>query len=314
MLRNTSVSLFVLSFLILISCKSKDMKKSDPSDTEQTMQEMVKTGIVNITAQDYKFLLPDTIPSGWTNIRFHNNGKETHFFMLNKIPDGITFNEYLNALQPPFDNVIKALRDSGITQQEAGERLMAQMPTWISKVQTMGGSGLIEPGSTNDFTLKLTPGNYEMECYIFTPKNAPHYELGMTSHVIVSDDSTHMTPPEADINLTLSDHKIIPDVEPTAGEHIVAVHFKDPQPFGLGDDIHLVELTDTTDMDKVIEWMNWMNINGLAAPAPARFLGGVQEMPQGYTEYFKVNFKPGNYAWIAESYASQGMVSKFSID
>jgi hypothetical protein len=314
MLKNISISIFLLSFFILISCKSKDMKKSDPSETEQTIQEMAKTGIVNITAQDFKFLLPDTIPSGWVNMKFHNNGKETHFFMLNKIPDGITFNEYLNALQPPFDKVIKALRDSGITQQEAGKRLMAQLPSWTSKIQTMGGSGLIEPGGSVDFTLKLIPGSYEMECYVFTSSDMSHYQLGMTSHVIVSEDSTNRTPPKADINLTLSDHKIIPDVEPTAGEHIVAVHFKDPQSFGIGDDVHLVELTDTTNMNNVIEWMNWMNKDGLTAPAPARFLGGVQEMPQGYTEYFKVNFKPGNYAWVGESYAGQGMVTKFSID
>jgi hypothetical protein len=60
--------------------------------------------------------------------------------------------------------------------------------------------------------------------------------------------------------------------------------------------------------------MNWMNINGLRAPAPVEFLGGTQEMPVGYTSYFTVNLEPGRYAFISESAADKGMVEEFIVE
>jgi hypothetical protein len=75
-----------------------------------------------------------------------------------------------------------------------------------------------------------------------------------------------------------------------------------------------VKLNDNTNINDVIQWMNWMNIDGLRAPAPAEFLGGTQEMPVGYTAYFTVKVEPGNYAWISESGADKGMVNQFTVE
>jgi hypothetical protein len=72
-------------------------------------------------------------------------------------------------------------------------------------------------------------------------------------------------------------------------------------------------MNDTTDIDEVIFWLDWMNIKGLESPAPVEFLGGTQEMPVGYTSYFTVDLVPGNYAWISESSAAKGMVEMFSV-
>lgn len=311
---STLLLVCAISTQVLISCKAKSKPESTNKNSVQTLASVEKTGVIDITAQDFRFLLPDSLPSGWLNMRFHNKGKQTHLFLFDKIPEGVTYQDYLSEVAPPFDEVIKAIRDSGITKQEATKKLFAHMPKWISKAYSVGGSSLIEPGGTNDFTLKMEPGNYVMECYVLTPNDVFHYDLGMDSHVVFVKDSTNLKPPKADINLTLSDHKFISDKTPTAGKHTVAVHFKDPAPLGMGDDVHLVQLTDTTNINKVIDWMNWMNRNGLTAPAPARFLGGVQEMPQGNTAYFRVNLKPGHYAWISEAFASQGMVKQFTVE
>jgi len=67
-------------------------------------------------------------------------------------------------------------------------------------------------------------------------------------------------------------------------------------------------------LDEVVEWMDWMNVDGLRAPSPAAFVGGIHEMPAGYTAFFTVDLEPGRYAWIAESGAELGMVNEFTIE
>ena len=78
--------------------------------------------------------------------------------------------------------------------------------------------------------------------------------------------------------------------------------------------MHLARLQDEVDLDEVTQWMDWMEIAGLQAPAPAEFLGGTQEMPIGHTAYFTVNLEPGRYAWITEASADKGMFNEFTVE
>jgi hypothetical protein len=61
--------------------------------------------------------------------------------------------------------------------------------------------------------------------------------------------------------------------------------------------------------------MDWRQPGGLQTPAPARFVGGLQEMPAGSTGYFTVELEPGRYAWIAEVAEPQnkGMLLTFTV-
>lgn len=309
MKRLLSLTIILVSVSFITSCSSNS--KGEKTDK---MEKVASKGVIHITAHDFKFSGPDSIPSGWVTINFTNQGKETHFFLFNKIPDEISYQEYLNGLQPPFDNVWKALKDSGITKSEAINRLVAGLPKWYGNVKQMGGAGFIDPGKSSTITLKLIPGNYEMECYMKTSSGVFHYALGMVKQITVTNDSTNITPPKADIDITLTNHNIENSGAITPGKHIVAVNFQEQPETGMGNDVHLVQIDDTTDINKVISYMDWLNIDGLQAPAPAHFLGGMHEMPAGNTAYFTVNLKKGRYAWISESYAQQGMMKEFEVD
>ena len=96
--------------------------------------------------------------------------------------------------------------------------------------------------------------------------------------------------------MTLSSAGIAAPGTIPAHEQTVAVHYREQPQMGLGRDVHLVRLEDA-DLDEVLGWMDWMEVQGLRAPAPAEFLGGVQEMPEGYTSYFTVAPEPVRYAW-----------------
>ena len=152
-----------------------------------------------------------------------------------------------------------------------------------------------------------------MECYIKTADGIFHSSLGMQRPITVTSESSGASPPESDIEVTLSNYEIAIEGELTQGEHTVAVHFAEQPAVGLGNDVHVVRLETGTNLDEVVRWMDWMNVDGLRAPAPARFVGGTQEMPVGYTAYFTIELLPGRCAWISEAPAANGMVQGFTV-
>lgn len=272
------------------------------------------SNVVDVTAKDYYFYVSDSIPSGWTTFNFKNEGHATHFFFLTLLPDSISFQRYHNEVMPPFVTAMDTLK-AGASKAEAGALIGSLLPQWYASARVMGGAGLTAPGKTSQTTLKLEPGTYSMECYVKTEDGKFHSELGMIRPLTVTNEISKIKEPgNTDIEITLTNDKIESKGNISGGKHVVAVHFKEQPEFGLGNDVHLVRISGDTNMEKLKQWMDWMNINGLRSPAPAEFLGGTQEMSPGYTSYFTVELEPGNYAWISEPSAERGMIKEFSID
>ncbi len=63
--------------------------------------------------------------------------------------------------------------------------------------------------------------------------------------------------------------------------------------------------------------MNWVNPEGLMEPAPkaVTFIGGVNDMPEGHTGYFKANLEPGKYVLISEvpNASSKNLMKTFEV-
>ena len=269
--------------------------------------------VVAITARDYALDAPDTIASGWTRFQFTNQGQETHFVVFHHVPDDLTLDDYVSQLMPPFDSTEAALQ-RGVPVEEAMQILTAGLPAWFSTVHEMGGAGLVAPGHEEQFTVRLMPGTYVLECYVRNRDGRFHSSLGMLHQLTVTQDSSTVEPPDADLALTVSPDGIAAPGDVRAGTHTVAVHYQN-QPEGLvGYDVHLARLAEGQSAEDVIPWMNWIPVTGLEAPAPVEFLGGVQEMPSGYTAYFTVNIPAGRYVWVSELGADQGMVDTFTVD
>jgi hypothetical protein len=288
--------IFVISLFILGSC-----------DTQK------EESVVEVVARDFNFVVADEISSGWKTFKFTNTGHAEHFFLLDLLPDSITFNQFITDVGHQFDKVFDSIK-AGKSREEAIGMLVERIPQWyFTSVKQMGGTGIISPGESTTVTLKLIPGNYVIECYI-KEKGVFHTALGMARPIKVTEEKSSLTPPKENYEITLSNFKYETEGELKAGENTIAVHFKEHPDAGLGNDVHLVRLEEDTNIDDVIYWMDWMNIKGLESPAPVKFLGGAQEMPVGYTSYFTVNLDPGNYAWIAESSAARGMVELFTVE
>jgi hypothetical protein len=289
---------FILTFIAIVILYSCNTSTND--------------NVVKVIARDFNFEVVDEIQSGWTTFQFENRGQVEHFFLLNLLPDTISFETYHNEATRPFEIVFDSLK-AGKSKTDAIGMLIEMIPGWyFSSVKQMGGTGIVAAGKTTQVTLKLSPGTYAMECYI-KYQGLFHTSLGMIRPIIVLEEASDLEPPKAGMDITLTNYNIETKGEIKTGKNTFAVHFKEHPEFGLGNDVHLIRMGDKTDIDEVIFWLDWMNIKGLESPAPVEFFGGTQEMPVGYTSYFTVDLEPGNYAWISESSAAKGMVKMFTV-
>lgn len=255
--------------------------------------------VVDVTAVDYAFQAPAELASGWTTFRFANEGAEEHFMSLWKLPEGKTLEDYIAEVAPAYGQSYAVLVEGG-TKEEAGAALGGALPEWYGSVVPMGGPGLLSPGRAGETTVRLEPGTYVMECYVKTPEGRFHSELGMIGQLTVTADSTGAEEPTGDADVVLTNTDVRAPASLGVGRHTVGVRFQEQPEVGLGNDIHLVRLEEGTDPAALAAWMDWMNLDGLRAPAPAEFLGGAQEGPAGDAAYFSFEVEPGRYAWVAE--------------
>jgi hypothetical protein len=270
--------------------------------------------VAEYIARDYAFIGPVELPSGWVTLRLNNEGKEPHFVYLTLLPDGITIEDYANDLGAVFDEAWGERLAGAVDREGMLAILGERVPEWYASARVMGGPGLLAPGRTDDATLRLTPGNYVMECYVKNPEGRFHVSLGMAIPITVTEEDSGASPPDADMTITIRNGGYEIEGSPVAGEQTVAVHFAEQPEAATGNDVHVVRLDGDTDLETVVEWMDWMNLEGLQTPAPGTFLGGVQDMPAGSTAYFTMDLEPGRYAFVGEPGAGRGLVHEFVIE
>ena len=318
------VSLVVLTvafFAVALyaACQQTDTEE-EPSPADTTAVDTAvsaapaEAGVMEIAAVDYAFRIPESVPSGWTTIRLANEGEEEHLAVLWKMPGDRGVDDYVEGVVEPFVMAYDSLM-AGVVDEQGMWRIFAENAApWSAEVRAMGGPGFIAPGRTADTTVKLEPGRYVMECYVKTPEGEWHTELGMLAEFVVTDDSTGMSEPDADMELTLSNDAIATEGTLTAGGTTIAVHYAEHPEAGLGNDVHLARLEEDGSIEEIVRWTDWRRAEGLRAPAPALFLGGAQEMPVGYTSYFTVELEPGRYVLLSEATTVDGLVEEFTVE
>jgi len=310
----TPLSLPLTLISLLSACGGADTAKEAPSSSAAAPAAIDATSAgVQVTAHDFSFDAPDSIASGWTRFRFENQGSQTHFFVLDHLPDGRTLDDFIAAAALPFDSAWHGLESGALDKAQAGALLGKLLPPWFAGVEQTGGAGLLAPGGSVIATVHLDPGTYVMECYVKAPDGTFHTSFGMARQLDVAAVERKAPEPTEDLAITFNADGMKAPAQVVAGDHTVAVHYEVQPPAGtLANDVHVARLSDGMDPEDLVPWMDWMNVDGLRAPAPATFLGGVQEVPQGGTAYFTLALTPGRYAWISEN-AERGMVQGFTV-
>ena len=86
----------------LMACQPPEPEGPIETPTETPATEPVETGVVEVTLEDYSFLAPPRLRSGWTTFRMTNNGEQPHFMLFWRLPEGKTFDEYAAEVSQPF--------------------------------------------------------------------------------------------------------------------------------------------------------------------------------------------------------------------
>lgn len=297
----------------LAACQPAD--RVEDADTDASARPGSGANVLDVVARDFAFDAPDRIPSGWTTFRMANAGQQEHFLLLWRLPDGRTFEDYRTGPAAAFGRVWERYAAGEMDRAQAEQALGAELPSWFfTEVEPSGGPALTEPGATSQATVYLEPGTYVMECYVKTPDGRWHSELGMLRELTVTADAAEAAPPVADAQLTLSNYEITASGEIAAGTRTVAVQVQeDPEGF-MAHDVNLFRLEGAAELEQIVAWMDWMDLESFRAPAPGYSLGGLEHMRAGRTGYMTVELRPGRYAWVSEGYGGQGMAREFTVE
>jgi hypothetical protein len=133
---------------------------------------------VVITASEYRFDLPASIPAGLTRVTLKNEGAEGHDAMFMRVNDGATLAQLQAALTTPdFGPIFAASTSFGGPEVDAG----LQATTIVD----------------------LAPGQYMVICVIPDDDGMPHYLMGMQAPLEVTEAAATMARPAAETTVEL---------------------------------------------------------------------------------------------------------------
>jgi hypothetical protein len=307
----TRATVGILALLLLMGCSDGGTRDASKAD---------HTGVMEVIARGLTFEAPAEIAAGWTTIRFRNESTMTHFAMVERMPEGKGIAAQQEEVAPVFQEGMDLLNEG---RSEEAMAAFGRLPDWFGKIVFLGGPGLTSAGHTSEATVLLEPGTYLLECYVktngvFHSYNASPDVYGMVHEFRVTDEPSGAPEPKATLRISISAEHGIESAGPVpSGRQTIAVRFLDQTTHEnfVGHDVHLLRVADDTDLDALEAWMDWSAPGGLQTPAPAEFLGGLNEMPAGSTGYFTVDLEPGKYAWISEvpDASAKGMLKEFEV-
>lgn len=311
-----SLRLFAVSLLAasLVACGAPATEEVAEPTPEPAEEAPSKPGIIHVKAEEFAFTAPPTFPSGWVTLRFDNQGAEPHFVFVLELPEGVTFDDYASQVATPFGELYAKYRAGELDQATFFEQLGAVVPEWFYTARRAGGPGFTAAGRTSETTIHLTPGDYVMECYVrsMDADDTFHSEHGMLRPLVVTDESSGMEAPEADIEITLSNRQLAVEGDLTPGTHVARVRVEEDPEGLIFHNVHLVRLDGEVTGETVASWMNW--VDEMVPPAPAEFLGGAGQASAGAESYVSVTLDPGRYAWVSEMHGLQGLVHEFTVE
>ena len=221
--------------------------------------------ILTVTANDYAFEVPETIPAGLTEVRLVNKGTEMHHVWLIRLSDGKTLKDLLGAIGPD-----------------------GQLPSWARDV---GGPNTPGPNGESMAILRFTAGRYAMLCVIPSKDGKPHVMKGMAKEITVLPATSNTSSANIRISstMTLVDYGFEFSQPLQAGKQTMRVKNAAEQ----GHEVVLIKLAPGKKAMDVLAWMEKME-----GPPPGAPIGGTTPMARGEENLITVDLAPGEYGLV----------------
>lgn len=268
----------ILPALMLAACA----KTEPPADQTAAAAAPAAPNMVHVTATDYAFQAPDTLPSGVTTFRLMNAGKEPHHVVL--IKKSMADFQKVNPAGPlPADLV------------------------------AVGGPNAAAPGGTAEATLDLTPGSYTMVCFIPAPDGKMHLMKGMARALEVTAGTSTAVMPVADITIKLTDYAFDISGPMTAGRHVIRVEDAGPQMH----ELIFVKLAPGKTVQQMAAWLEKPQ-----GPPPGALVNGASPMTAGMVNTTTVDLVAGDYGLICflpdskdgKPHIAHGMIKQITVN
>lgn len=264
--------------VLCLACAGGDA----PDETPTGPPELV------ITAVDFAFQLPDTVPAGLTRIRLVNNGPMLHHAQLIRFDEGKGLADLMAHMQ------------SGATS----------LPDWAHEA---GGPNPPEPGQETNTTQVLQAGPHAVVCFVDLPDHVPHIVKGMAKEFVVSPSAAPgAAEPVATVTATLSDYAFTLSTPLAAGRHTVRVVNAAAQPH----EIAIMKLEPGKTVEDMMAFAQTYE-----GTAPFKSVGGVAGIAGGMHAWFDVDLTPGDYVMLCfvtdvndgKPHIQHGMMQSFTI-
>lgn len=257
-------------------------KSEPPADQAADAPAPVAPNLVHVTATDYAFQAPDTLPSGVTTFHLMNEGKEPHHVVLVKLALADFQKVNLAGALPP-DLVV------------------------------LGGPNAAAPGGTAEATVDLTPGSYTVVCLIPAADGKPHMMKGMARPLVVTQGSSTAAMPVADITVKLSDYAFEVTGPLTAGRHVIRIEDAGPQMH----ELIFVKLEPGKTVQQMVAWLEKPE-----GPPPGSLVNGAAPMTVGVVNVTTVDLSAGDYGLICfvsdskdgKPHIAHGMIKQITVN
>ncbi|HEX9562676.1 MAG TPA: hypothetical protein VF981_01845 [Gemmatimonadaceae bacterium] len=267
--------------VVLIACGGS-AGESDSTVSSTGPAELV------ITARDFAFEMPDTVPAGLTHIRLLNQGPQLHHAQLIRFAEGRSLAD------------MEAHLKSGATS----------VPSWMEEV---GGPNPPEVGMETSTTQMLEPGNYAVVCFVDLPDRVPHVMKGMAMPFVVVPSTAAAAPePTPTVSMTLNDYAFGLSAPLTAGHHVVRVDNGAAQ----AHEVAVLQLKPGKTLEDFTKFGETYQ-----GEMPATSVGGIAGIKGGSHAWFEVDLTPGDYLLVCfvldatdgKPHLMHGMLQPFSI-
>jgi uncharacterized cupredoxin-like copper-binding protein len=223
--------------------------------------------LVTITAHDYGFQLPATVPAGPVRLELVNQGRELHHTQLMRLAPGKTVAAFQAAIA-------------------AGHE---QFPDWAVP---MGGPNGVEPGDRFTTVQVLPPGEYVVLCIIPSPDGVLHLAKGMMAsfRAAAVEGALRAAPASrADVTYRLRDYSFTGTGRITPGRRTIRV-VNDAEQWR---ELVLARLEPGKTAHDLLTWAQ-----SFQGPPPGRFVGGVSGLARGEEAVMAFDFTPGSYVLL----------------
>ena len=246
--------------LVVAGAGAMFLRKSEPAAPRAAAAEPLQ---LTVTARDYVFELPDSVPAGVTTINLVNQGPEFHHVQLVRIEDGHTVAEFLDAL-----------------------RAGGMPPAWVREI---GGPNTPLPGGTAQATVELEPGPHAVVCFIPSADGVPHIAKGMVQPFEVTGVAGPAPEVTPDIEMVLSDYDFTLSKPLAPGRQVMRVHNSASQ-------AHEVFLVQLDNGKTAADFLAWFESND--GPPPGRPAGGITAIAKGISNDITLDLTQGDYLLI----------------